>query len=122
MHGWRRDIAHEQNQQRATMKASVMTVLGTGSVRVLIGGQPADEHCAGEDEVAGAAQRQGAHFRVERRRRQRPEQVADEVKRSEQPGGGQAELQVAREGRQHDPVGDASDADIQADREHRDGQ
>jgi len=44
------------------------------------------------------------------------------VKRYEQPGGGQAELQVARESREHDPVGDACDADIQADREHRDGQ
>ncbi len=44
------------------------------------------------------------------------------MKRSEQPGSGQAELQVAREGREHDPVGDACDADVQADREHRDGQ
>ena len=87
-----------------------------------VGRQPADEHGAGEDEMAGAAERQRAHFRVERRRRQRTEQVADEVKRSEQPGGGQAELQVARESREHDPVGDACDADIQADREHRDGQ
>ena len=87
-----------------------------------VGRQPADEHGAGEDEMAGAAERQRAYFRVERRRRQRAEQVADEVKRSEQPGGGQAELQVAREGREHDPVGDACDADVQADREHRDGQ
>jgi hypothetical protein len=52
----------------------------------------------------------------------RTEQVADEVKRSEQPGGGQAKLQVAREGREHDPVSDARNADVQADREHRDGQ
>jgi hypothetical protein len=44
------------------------------------------------------------------------------VKRSKQSGGGQAQLQVAREGREHDPVGDASDADVQADRKHRDSQ
>jgi hypothetical protein len=31
-------------------------------------------------------------------------------------------LQVARESREHDPVSDACDADIQSDREHRDGQ
>jgi len=49
-------------------------------------------------------------------------QVADEMKRSEQPDGGQAELQVACERRQHDSVGDACDADAQADREHRNGQ
>ena len=72
--------------------------------------------------MAGAAQRKRAHFRIERRRRQRTEQVADEVKGSEQPGGSQAKLQVAREGRERDPVGDAGDADVQADRERRDGQ
>jgi len=35
------------------------------------------------------------------------------VKRSEQPGGGQAELQLAREGREHN---------VQADHEHRDSE
>ena len=68
--------------------------------------------------MAGAAERQRAYFPVERRRGQRAEQVADEVKRSDQPGGSHAELQVAREGREHDPIGDACDADVQADREH----
>lgn len=72
--------------------------------------------------MAGAAERQRARFRVEPWRRQRAEQVADEVKRSEQSGGGQAELQVAREGREYHSVGDASDANIKADRKHRDGQ
>jgi hypothetical protein len=50
-----------------------------------------------------ARDRLRAHFRVEPSRRQRTEQVADEVKRSEQPGGGQAKLQVAREGRDTTP-------------------
>jgi hypothetical protein len=44
-----------------------------------VGRQPADEHCAGEDKRAGAAERQRPHFHVEPRRRQRTEQVADEV-------------------------------------------
>jgi len=85
------------------------------------GRQPTNEHCAGEDERPGTAERQRAHFRVERRRRQRTEQVADEVKRSEQPGGGQAKLQIARDDREHDPIGDTRDADVQTDRKHRDG-
>ncbi len=72
--------------------------------------------------MAGAAQRKRAHFRIERRRRQRTEQVADEVKGSEQPGGSQAKLQVAREGRERDPIGDARNADIRTNCERRDGQ
>ncbi len=69
--------------------------------------------------MAGAAQRKRAHFRIERRRRQRTEQVADEVKASEQPGGSQAKLQVAREGRERDPIGDARNANIQTNCESR---
>ena len=69
--------------------------------------------------MAGAAQRKRAHFRIERRRRQRTEQVADEVKGSEQPGGSQAKLQVAREGRERDPIGDARNANIQTNCESR---
>ena len=72
--------------------------------------------------MTGAAERERAHFGVERRRGQRAEQIADEMQRSERASRGQAEVEIARESRKRDPVGDARDADVQADRQHRDGQ